>query len=116
MIFRPVLMQMGIDGCLEFNLAACKIDPIIKDKTLMCAASCVNTAVSLIDFLYKRYVVELKSNKEWWWDPYRKPDSPSTLYSWIDKQLTRSFQQILALQVLSLYWLKHLKLYGHMSR
>ncbi|KAL7947827.1 hypothetical protein V8C42DRAFT_266054 [Trichoderma barbatum] len=70
MLFRPILMQIGIDGWLESNITACKIDPVVKDKTLTCAMSCVNTAISLIDFLYKRYLIELKSNKEWWWDPY----------------------------------------------
>ncbi|KAL7916312.1 hypothetical protein GGI35DRAFT_32639 [Trichoderma velutinum] len=70
MLFRPILMQIGIDGYLESNSITYKIDPVVKDRTLMYAMSCINTAISLLDFLYKRYVIELKSNKEWWWDPY----------------------------------------------
>lgn len=84
MLFRPILMQIGIDECLTSNTVAYRIDPLVKDKTLMCATSCVNTSVSLINCLYQRYLIELKSNKEWWWDPYRKLASLSSSDACID--------------------------------
>ncbi|KAJ4865187.1 hypothetical protein T069G_01717 [Trichoderma breve] len=70
MLFRPILMHTGIDGYLETKSITIKIDPVVKDKTLTYAMSCVNTAISLIDFLYKRFLVEIKNNREWWWSPY----------------------------------------------
>ncbi|KAL6790514.1 hypothetical protein J3E68DRAFT_410438 [Trichoderma sp. SZMC 28012] len=70
MLFRPILMHTGIDGYLEIKSITNKIDPVVKDKTLTYAMSCVNTAISLIDFLYKRFLVEIKNNREWWWSPY----------------------------------------------
>ncbi|KAK4077434.1 uncharacterized protein Triagg1_3766 [Trichoderma aggressivum f. europaeum] len=70
MLFRPILMRVGIDGYIEPKSITHKIDPVVKDKTLTYAMSCVNTATGLIDFLYKRFIVEIKSNREWWWSPY----------------------------------------------
>ncbi|KAL7953666.1 hypothetical protein V8C34DRAFT_48049 [Trichoderma compactum] len=70
MLFRPILMHIGIDGYLETKSITHKIDPVVKDKTLTYAMSCIHTAISLIDFLYKRFIVEIKSNREWWWNPY----------------------------------------------
>lgn len=81
MLFRPIIMHIGIDGYLETKSITHKIDPVVKDKTLTYAMSCVNTAISLIDFLYKRFVVDLKSNREWWWSPYREPAYPSPSYA-----------------------------------
>ncbi|PTB60488.1 hypothetical protein M431DRAFT_183382 [Trichoderma harzianum CBS 226.95] len=70
MLFRPILMHIGIDGYLETKSITHKIDPVVKDKTLTYVMSCVNTAISLIDFLYKIFLVEIKNNREWWWSPY----------------------------------------------
>lgn len=81
MLFRPILMHTGIDGYLEIKSITNKIDPVVKDKTLTYAMSCVNTAISLIDFLYKRFLVEIKNNREWWWSPYRELVSSSSSYA-----------------------------------
>jgi hypothetical protein len=81
-------MHIGIDGYLETKSITHKIDPVVKDKTLTYVMSCVNTAISLIDFLYKIFLVEIKNNREWWWSPYREPVSLSSSYSRIGRQLT----------------------------
>ncbi|KAL6691899.1 hypothetical protein J3F84DRAFT_397387 [Trichoderma pleuroticola] len=70
MLFRPILMHIGIDGCPETKSPTSNIDPVVQERTLTYAMSCVNTAISLMDFLYKRFIVDIKSNREWWWSPY----------------------------------------------
>lgn len=83
MLFRPILMQIGLNDCLASDISADNVDPRVKDKTLMCAISCVDTSVNLILHLHQKYLLDMKSNREWWWDPYRKlafPNSSSYLH------------------------------------
>ncbi|KAL7808133.1 hypothetical protein V8C44DRAFT_366924 [Trichoderma aethiopicum] len=70
MLFRPILMQMGLNDCLASDISAGNVDPRVKDKTLTCAISCVDTSVNLILHLHQKYLLDMKSNREWWWDPY----------------------------------------------
>ncbi|KAL7822703.1 hypothetical protein V8C26DRAFT_436854 [Trichoderma gracile] len=70
MLFRPILMQIGLSDCLASDISADDIDPRVKGKTLMCAINCIDTAVNLILHLYQKYLLDIKSNREWWWDPY----------------------------------------------
>lgn len=116
MLFRPILMHIGIDGYLEARSITYKIDPVVKDKTLTYAMSCISTATSLIDFLYKRFIVVIKSNREWWWNPYRESISTNSPYACIGRQLTWTGKQIPALQASSSSWLRHPQHCGHTPR
>ncbi|KAH6607261.1 hypothetical protein Trco_003574 [Trichoderma cornu-damae] len=70
LLFRPILMQIGMEDCVAAGLETAKMRHFVKDKTLFCATRCVDSAIALLQCLYSRYVVEVKNNKGWWWDPY----------------------------------------------